>query len=320
MILPEFILRSRANQHWLYSGSDSIEYCLNKHHFLNYPYTVDYSHNSRGFRDAEWPVSESELAESVWCFGDSFTVGLGCPAEHTWPHLLGKSLNTRTINVSLDGASNTWIARKIQALTQQVIPKNIVVHWSYLHRREQPVNAELTSMINAHWQVFYNAVKDPGWPECNHVDSLSSLPTAIKNELRDHHIQKNDVDWLSSHLVDFFDEERRRWLVGVEGHIGHMETADSDDLANLTQCVDQVTAACARHNINLVQSFIPNFADPGAQELINRDLINRGARFIPAFPAVDFARDYHHYGIKTAQQLVERIQPLIKVEGAVPQN
>ena len=57
MILPDFILHSRVNARWDYSGMDSIKDCFNKKHFKNYPHTVKYVYNSRGFRDAEWPES-----------------------------------------------------------------------------------------------------------------------------------------------------------------------------------------------------------------------------------------------------------------------
>jgi hypothetical protein len=138
MILPDFILPSRVNRHWQYSGIDSIEHCLNREHFLSYPYPVNYVYNSRGYRDAEWPDSLEELERAVWCVGDSFTVGVGQPLKHTWPQVLAKKLGRRTINVSMDGASNDWIARKIKRIVESINPKNIVVLWSYTHRRELP--------------------------------------------------------------------------------------------------------------------------------------------------------------------------------------
>lgn len=138
MILPDFILPSRVNQHWEYSGMDSIERCRDKKHFKAYPYKVEYRYNSRGFRDTEWPTDLTELQNAIWCIGDSFTVGLGSPIEHTWPYLLQKQTDRRTINVSLDGASNEWMYRKIKKLVEVVSPKTIVVQWSFLGRREDP--------------------------------------------------------------------------------------------------------------------------------------------------------------------------------------
>ena len=135
-LLPELYLPSRVNQHWLESGLDSLELCLNREHFLSYPHKIEYHSNSRGFRDAEWPDDMLELKEAVWCIGDSFTVGIGSPAEFTWPQRLSSAINKRTINVSMDGASNEWIARIAQHIISAVNPKKIVIMWSYTHRRE----------------------------------------------------------------------------------------------------------------------------------------------------------------------------------------
>jgi lysophospholipase L1-like esterase len=136
LILPDFILPSRVNQCWEYSGIDSFERCLDKNHFKQYPHAVIYNYNSRGFRDQEWPDSSEELKQAIWCIGDSFTAGIGSPIEHTWPWLLQKQTGRRVINISMDGASNNWIARRTNLIQKEINPTNIVVMWSYLHRRE----------------------------------------------------------------------------------------------------------------------------------------------------------------------------------------
>lgn len=137
-ILPDLVLTSRADQCWQYSGIDSLEECLDKEFFLKYPHEISYQYNSRGFRDAEWPKTLTELANAIWCVGDSFTVGLGSPVEHTWPNVLQQRTKQRTINVSMDGASNQWIARQAVNILQAAQPRFLVVQWSYLHRREDP--------------------------------------------------------------------------------------------------------------------------------------------------------------------------------------
>ena len=206
MILPDLILQSRINQRWQYSGIDSLEHCLNREHFQSYPYPIEYSYNSRGFRDKEWPTSLKGLQEAVWCIGDSFTVGIGQPFEHTWPTVLAKKLNTRTVNVSMDGASNDWICRRVFDIAYTINPKAIVVMWSYVQRREDSNNLlddeqrRIQSSKNTHhediqrWliqvlqlkkiplkiiqscipdfcgpdlpETIWNAVKDKSWPSC----------------------------------------------------------------------------------------------------------------------------------------------------------
>jgi hypothetical protein len=137
MILPDFVLTSRANQCWSYSGMDSPELCTDVQHFESYPHKVQYVYNSRGYRDREWPECLQDLATGVWCMGDSFTVGVGCPLEHTWPSVLEKMINLRTINISMDGASNFWIQRRALAVCQHIQPKLMIIHWSYITRGEK---------------------------------------------------------------------------------------------------------------------------------------------------------------------------------------
>lgn len=143
MILPDFILTTRANQSWDYNGLDSEDECICKSYFKHYPYKVNYKYNSRGFRDEEWPENIDELKNSIWCFGDSFTAGFGCPYEYIWTKKLEKYTKIRTINVSMDGASNEWISRKVLSVIKEIDPKFIVIHWSYFDRRESS-NKELT--------------------------------------------------------------------------------------------------------------------------------------------------------------------------------
>ena len=135
MILSNLVLPGRANQHWKFVGMDQIDYCKDKSHFLSYPHKISYVYNSRGFRDLEWPNNIQELRDAIWCIGDSFTVGLGSPLEHTWPLRLSAITNRRIINVSMDGASNEWIARTTEKIVQ-AIDAQIVIMWSYTHRRE----------------------------------------------------------------------------------------------------------------------------------------------------------------------------------------
>lgn len=134
LMLPDLVLPSRVNLRARYSGMDHPDYCFDRRHFDQYPHQISYEYNSRGFRDAEWPAVD--LDQCIWCLGDSFTVGLGTPVEHTWPRLLQNTLGHRAINVSLDGASNRWIARRARDILQQVQPPIMIIQWSYTNRRE----------------------------------------------------------------------------------------------------------------------------------------------------------------------------------------
>ena len=223
MILPDFILESRKNQDWEYSGMDSPEYCLNKKLFKSYPHKISYKYNSRGFRDNEWP---DDLENCIWCFGDSFTVGLGSPIEHTWVNLLQQRTGRRCINISMDGASNQWISRKIKKVQQVINPSTIIVHWSYVtrdedtneslsdeQRRIEDANYEYTEyynrflgIVNQHTDIIntavptvadpihlittmtstWNNIKGTSWPDrCPaSLAELYALPTNIQHEMK----------------------------------------------------------------------------------------------------------------------------------------
>jgi hypothetical protein len=206
MILPDLILPSRANQKWDTSGIDSIECCFNKQHFLDYPHTVDYQYNSRGFRDSEWPDSFDDLQNAIWCIGDSFTVGIGSPYAFTWSQVLSKATNRRCINISMDGASNTWIARRAHQIIQDVNPTHIVVLWSYIHRRESPdshLPDDLRIMFDDKSSLVRDDLKD--FINCyNKVSSCAtSTNTSVFNAAVPNYIPENfgDTDGKITHII-----------------------------------------------------------------------------------------------------------------------
>jgi len=196
MILSDLILANRSNQNWKYSGMDHIDKCLNKLHFASYPYKITYDYNSRGFRDQEWPESVTELKNAIWCIGDSFTVGLGSPLAHTWPTRLATVSNQQIINVSMDGASNEWMARTAEKIIEAVNPKNLVIMWSYTHRREnnntllddedRRMHSEPSS-VDDDWENFLHCKK--------RIDSIFNTP--IHFAIPDFHFEilKVSVCW-----------------------------------------------------------------------------------------------------------------------------
>jgi hypothetical protein len=204
---------------------DSVEHCHDPEHFKQYPWPITYNYNSRGFRDQEWPESVEELKNSIWCFGDSFTVGLGSPLEHTWPWLLQKQTGQRVINVSMDGASNNWIARRATLVQKEIAPINTIIMWSYIHRREHEdcslddedrrilatASTDLEDFINfkacvdmtkgyqtvqlavpnyspiLNFQSMWNTIRGPDWPLLTptSLGELLLLPKFIQLELKE---------------------------------------------------------------------------------------------------------------------------------------
>jgi hypothetical protein len=121
-----------------------------------------------------------ELKEAVWCIGDSFTVGIGSPAEFTWPQRLSVAINKRTINVSMDGASNEWIARIAQHIISAVDPKKIVIMWSHTHRREHS-NTLLSDEDRR----------------------IQFIKTTVQEDLNNLLACKKQVDSVANHVVNF---------------------------------------------------------------------------------------------------------------------
>ncbi len=280
MILPDFILPTRVNQCWDQSGIDSYEHCQDKNHYVNFPWPVIYNYNSRGYRDSEWPLTLTELQKSIWCLGDSFTVGIGSPYEHIWPAVLQKTSGVRCINVSMDGASNQWIARKAQRILDIVAPQVLVIHWSYISRREK--NQEQV------WQEFYKQVADPSWPRCSWQDR-DQLPQAIKTEIVELH-----GGWPDSQVSD-----EARLIFAVN-------SSDEEDAADTVNCINSLRPG---NGTQIIHSFIPHFTPtPALGEIIYSKI---SGPCIKQFQALDWARDKHHYDIKTSSFFVEQLMQFL---------
>lgn len=202
MILPQMRIRSRQNEQSIYSGIDNPTECHDLAHFLNYPYPINYQYNSRGFRDQEWP---DDLTDCIWCIGDSFTAGVGVPYEHTWPQVLQKRTGCRTINVSLDGASNNWIARQVQTIKEILNPKHIIVHWSYSHRREK----ELKDVIEPLQQTYTNSKQQQDfnlWLEQYDLESMRRIQF-IKSTVEEDLSNTQDCIRLAGNVIHSFIPE-----------------------------------------------------------------------------------------------------------------
>jgi hypothetical protein len=283
MILPDFILHSRVNARWDYSGIDSIKDCLDKTHFKNYPHKVEYSYNSRGFRDAEWPNSIDELKNAIWCIGDSFTVGIGSPLEHTWPYLLQQQTGRRCINVSMDGASNEWIARKTQKIIKEINPTDIVIMWSYTHRREKKDNSLSDEARRMYSEMYVDGLEDfVNFKSC--IESVNNQYNNIKHTAIPVAFEGSDLNEL---IKLYNDVKNVTWEFVVT----------NDDFDNLPS--------------NIVTELINDF------KVYDRMLeLSEMARIIDYCKSVhdlleverlDYARDYHHFDKLTSQWLIEQI-------------
>ena len=115
-------------------GMDSRAHCYDRRRFDQHP-PVSYQFNQVGFRTHS---VDKFKRNAILVLGDSFTMGLGNNLPDRYTDILEQSLSHQVLNFSLNGASNDWIARKLQQLLQLFQPRAIVVHYTFSHRRERP--------------------------------------------------------------------------------------------------------------------------------------------------------------------------------------
>lgn len=160
MILKNFVVQDRINSRLRFNGIDDYPLCFSKKHFKNFPWKVEYHYNSRGFRDSEWPQDLDCLKNRViWCLGDSFTLGIGSPLEHTWPKMVENKTGMQVINIARDGASNEWIADRAVELISEIDPKYMAIMWSFIHRRQAPNAQQIHHERTTSDQDFDNFVQ-----------------------------------------------------------------------------------------------------------------------------------------------------------------
>lgn len=284
MILPNMILLERVNERCLFSGIDSHRRCLDKNHFANFPYPVSYSFNNRGFRDAEWPIEKHALKNSIWCLGDSFTVGIGSPYDHIWPQQLEKKSGIRTINVSMDGASNDWITENAIEILDQLRPNRMVIMWSYLHRRQNP-NKSLSTLarrIFANKEDSYKTDVENFINNVNKVESLKKDTTVVHLIIPDYFVgSKKDVFKIWKDISDL------SWPVAP--------ITDSE-MEMLPNCIKQEMHD-VHHCLELYDSLRRLHTLEGLIEI----------------PRLDWARDKHHFDLMTSQWISRQVFPLLKI-------
>jgi len=272
--IPQF-----ANKQWDYSGKDSLEHCFDKKTFLEWPHKISYCYNSRGFRDLEWPEN---LQNSVWCVGDSFTVGIGSCFSHTWPQVVEKHSGQRVINISMDGASNTWIARKVCDIYDLAHPQNIVIMWSYLHRREI-ANAHLLDLDRRlHYEIRATVAQD--------YENFTDCRKLVHNHCKNSNIIELIVPNFGSHLDDLGWQKIRdpSWPLYIPKTLSEFLLLPAEILKELRTI----------HDID-VDHLLDHYTIRQQQP----ELISGVARV----ENLDRNRDGHHFDIVTATWVAEHV-------------
>lgn len=127
--------KHNSNYHKKYSGIDNPNKIISSiTDFNQYPIQdFDYKFNSWAFRGPEY---EQYVGQAVnICLGDSYTVNLGGPVEHSWCSELSKNFSIPTINLGMDGAGNDAMQLVYDRACEVFDVKNTFIMYSYLHRR-----------------------------------------------------------------------------------------------------------------------------------------------------------------------------------------
>jgi hypothetical protein len=93
----------------------------------------DYKFNSWGFRGPDYNQYIDKKVNI--CLGDSFTVNVGGPIEHSWCSQLALHFDAPTLNLGMDGAGNDAIRLVYDRACDLFDVQNTFVMYSYLHRR-----------------------------------------------------------------------------------------------------------------------------------------------------------------------------------------
>jgi hypothetical protein len=124
-----------------------------------------------GFRDRD----HKSLHGKIFAIGDSFTMGIGQPYEHTWPSILEDMMKETVVKLAADGAGNDWMREVFNRITD-LKPKAVFVMLSFLHRE---MIYDGGSLIHLHYDE--REIDQPGWSKkmlqrtMENLDSMNSL-------------------------------------------------------------------------------------------------------------------------------------------------
>ena len=131
--------KQKSNFKHKYCGMDKPDSAWHLRHapdgwWKNYPVQdFNYEFNEWGCRGPDY---DEYIHQPVnICLGDSFTVNIGGPIEHSWTSQLDKLLDLPTINLGMDGAGNDAIRLVYDRACKVFDVQETFVMYSYFHRR-----------------------------------------------------------------------------------------------------------------------------------------------------------------------------------------
>jgi hypothetical protein len=127
---------------------DSKNMCmLGPSYWQNYPIqNYNYQYNSWGFRGNDY---EQYIDQPVnICIGDSATINLGGPVEHSWPWLLSQYFDIPTLNLGLDGLSFTEFLQVVDKAKTYFKLDKIFVLYNIFENDSEPINNIVVPVLN----------------------------------------------------------------------------------------------------------------------------------------------------------------------------
>ena len=179
-------------------GLDSRAQCFDSKRFARHA-QVHYQFNEIGFRTH--PIDQFQH-DAILLLGDSFTLGLGNHAQDRFGDVLEQTVSHQVLNFSLNGASNDWIARKLQQLLQVFTPKSIVIHYTFSHRRERPYE-DWQDHERTECEPFYSSQENyENWYKNfqSICDSAGNIPL-IHSFIHNWHDQAIDYSTLGKNVI-----------------------------------------------------------------------------------------------------------------------
>lgn len=119
-------------------NSELLKYIgINDNYSLDEFLNFKYNYNNFGFRDdVDYEIDNSE--NEIWCFGCSWTMGLGIPMERAWPKLIEKETGFVVKNFGIGGAGAPTMLRLIENWLKfsKHKPRYILILGYFEHRLE----------------------------------------------------------------------------------------------------------------------------------------------------------------------------------------
>ena len=171
--------------------------------FLNF----DYQTNNYGFRDDDFSLNNSE--GEIWCFGCSWTYGVGIIDRLSWPKIIQKNINITTKNFGVSGSGPETCLRLLEYWLSNSKHKPIAIYINgfFPGRFEfQLPNHPVVSIINSsNFKRNVNMIKNSVFIEERQKKKLiNSIEDKLMHTDRLYEKCYNSIyDLLSQHKIEY---------------------------------------------------------------------------------------------------------------------